>query len=787
MRSMKLHIDSDNQTAPISCVLPTDIFRRLSSELNQWVQILTTTNVYYSKALPALSSHQTFVSLRGPLISRAIHSSDNLSLQLRDLGENECIVQTISCPLPRALTVCYSIKSSNKQDESFTIPGKIPFAPKLIQSLIRDYVLFPGARILHPWFEIEVSTIEPTTPCLPSFSTRFTCQTSNEINDIPELKTYSSSASSIPGLEAVSAQLLELVKYPLLFPDLFDLARVQAPRGVLLHGPPGVGKTLVVSHLAQWCNAELITIHPPTVLSPFLGQSEKNLRQKFEKAQELASQIVTTSDGTITTRPVIVFIDEFDAIAPSRNSAASSQTTRLVTQLLTLMDGISTKHSMDRNSNKSLQPRIVIIASTNRPHTLDPALRRPGRFDREIQIMPPDVDTRARILENLLSFANPSSQHISKVNLRLSNDVDIQELAKWSNGFVGADLAMWVREVCSRFAKRAMNRTTELSNLSDSTSVSDSATPPVDVIRRSDFFDAFKQMTPSLTRGHTIDISTPLTWYDVGGLPSVKQVLQQSITWPLIHSETFIRLGIAPTRGVLLYGPPGCSKTTLAKILARQSGFTFLSINGAQVFSPYVGDSESIIRSTFHLARLSSPTIIFVDEIDAIVSSRFDSQQSGTSDSVQSRVLSTLLNEMDGIENATGVVVVAATNRPNVLDPALLRPGRFDKLVYVPPPDKSARKEIFKIYTKNLPLGESIDWEKVLEELSDLTGDCTGADIENLCREAALLALRRSLSLPNPSKGSVLAQDFMDALNLIRPTLTAEMMAMYESLSEKFL
>ncbi|KAF9586307.1 hypothetical protein BGW38_007192 [Lunasporangiospora selenospora] len=547
----------------------------------------------------------------------------------------------------------------------------------------------------------------------------------------------SNSADVLPSLEGPVHALLEVVSYPLLYPREIQKIGIECPKGVLLHGPPGVGKTLVVSTVAKICRANMITIYGPEVVGPYVGESEEKLRKRFEDAERMAL--------LDPTQAVIIFIDELDALTPHRADAQAHES-RLVAQLLTLMDGVVSRG------------RVVVIAATNRPNAIDPALRRPGRFDREVRIDVPDEGSRERIIQNL----------IKKVPHDLSTS-DLKNLARMTNGFVGADLESLCRESALHAVYRASSQTTISKNLDESVKVT-----------LDDFRTAFSNNMPSLQRSYGISVE-PVHWSDIGGLEDVKKQMRQAVEWPILYKDTFARLGLGAPRGILLYGPPGCSKTTLVKAIATTSGASFLSVNGAALYSSYVGDSEKTIRETFHHARLSAPSIIFFDEIDTIVGKRSFSaggdQGGGGGDSVQERVLSTMLNEMDGVENAANVLVVAATNRVDLIDKALLRPGRFDRIIYVPPPDLEARKQILKIYTKGIPLDAGVN----IDSIAKRTEMYTGADLQSVCREAALVALRsRIIASPldkiPASDGSVgelvNANDFEKALNVVKASLS---------------
>ncbi|OZJ05773.1 hypothetical protein BZG36_01301 [Bifiguratus adelaidae] len=536
------------------------------------------------------------------------------------------------------------------------------------------------------------------------------------------------SFTPLPGLTKAYESLYEVVSYPLIYSDVIARLHVECPKGVLLFGPPGVGKTYLVSQVTAACKAKLIIINGPEVYGPYIGESEARLREKFAEATIYMKE---------TSRPVVIFIDEIDALTPQRTEAGLHES-RVVAQLLTLMDGATSRG------------RLVVIGATNRPNAIDPALRRPGRFDREINIEPPSEVVREEILRSLTA------------KMTIGKDVDIQQLARSANGYVGADLA----SLCRETAVCALERGMHAENKDDKFCV-----------RMEDFIAATGKIGPSLHRGYSIDVENT-SWDDVGGLDEVKLQLQQAIEWPTKYRETFTRLGLRPPRGILLYGPPGCSKTTLVKVIAGTSGFSFFSVNGAQIFSPFVGDSEKIVSDVFSRARASQPSLVFLDEIETIVGKRNlggDSGQQG--DPVQERVLSMLLNEMDGVEAATGVLIVGATNRPDMLDAALLRPGRFDQVLYVPHPDQTARAHIFRIHLKNTPIAEDVN----VDDLATKTELFTGADIANVCREAALIALRE-----DRRAAVVAAKHFQAALAVVPPSVTKDMAKQYAALQTRY-
>ncbi|CAO3623606.1 unnamed protein product [Cunninghamella blakesleeana] len=521
------------------------------------------------------------------------------------------------------------------------------------------------------------------------------------------------------GLEKAYDSLLEMVSYPFIYQNWIDHLGIECPKGILLYGPPGVGKTFLVSSVAKYCNAQLVVIQGPELYGPYVGESEEKLRNRFQYAQQLSIE---------NQQPVILFIDEIDALTPHREQSQSHEN-RMVAQLLTLMDGV--KH----------RGKLVVVGATNRPNAIDPALRRPGRFDREISVDAPDFDTRYKLLSLQLK------------TVPIHSSVNIEQLAQSTNGYVAAD----INSLCREAALNAVRRNQMEKDQSINVTIDD-------------FKIALSKVGPSMQRGYQINIEKK-DWQDIGGLEEVKKKLKQAVEWPLMYKDSFDRLGLKPSRGILLYGPPGCSKTTLVKVIASVSGASFFSINGAQLYSPYVGDSEKVVRTTFQRARASAPSIIFLDETEAIVGKRnMGNGGSSSGDSVQERILSTLLNEMDGVESADSVLVVGATNRPDMLDAALMRPGRFDKLVYVPPPDYDARLEILQIHTRKMPLDSGVN----LEAIALMTDMYTGADLKNICREAAMMALRRDTHVNN-----VAMQDFEESLATIPASITSKMLESY--------
>jgi len=565
------------------------------------------------------------------------------------------------------------------------------------------------------------------TKTRPHGIVRITYETNLQIltEPIPEAKgmprtTY----EDIGGLHEEIQRIREMVELPLRHPELFQRLGIEPPKGVLLHGPPGCGKTLLARAVANESEANFFSINGPEIMSKFYGESEARLREMFQQAEKNS--------------PSIIFIDELDAIAPKREEVTGEVERRVVAQLLALMDGLAGRGN------------LIVIGATNRPGALDPALRRPGRFDREVEIGVPDKQARHEILQ------------IHTRGMPMAEDVDLKKLAEMTHGYTGADLAALARET----AMKALRRYLPEINLEEE------RIPPSILekmeIRMEDFMNAYREITPTAMREVYIEIPA-VHWNEIGGLEDVKEELKEAVEWPLKNPEIFKRMGIRPPKGILLFGPAGCGKTLLARAVATESEANFITIKGPEVFSKWVGESEKAIREVFRKGRMAAPSVIFFDEFDSLVPRR----GMGYGDSgVTERVISQLLTEMDGIVTLEDVVVIAATNRPDIVDPAVLRPGRFDRLIYVPEPDQQARLEIFKIYTKEMPLTKDVD----LPRLADMTKNYSGADIEALCREAALNALRKDIK----SKEVTLA-DFQKAMEKIGPGVTPEMDAWYKS------
>ena len=595
--------------------------------------------------------------------------------------------------------------------------------------------------------DLVVISTNPSGPVIINDSTEIiVSEESSKAIQISKEGGGAASAASITyedigGLGDAVARVREMIELPLRHPELFKRLGVEAPKGVLLHGPPGTGKTLLAKAVANETNSNFYTIGGPEIMSKFYGESEEKLRNIFEQAEKSA--------------PSIIFIDEIDSIAPKRDEVSGEVERRIVAQLLSLMDGMTSRG------------KVVVIAATNRINAIDPALRRPGRFDREIEIGVPNRDGRLEVLQ------------IHTRGMPMEKDVNLEKLADISHGFVGADLQALAKEA----AIRALRRVLPEINLS-------SESIPIEtlkkiVVRMQDFMDVIREMEPSAMREVFVEVPD-IKWEDIGGLSSIKQELQEAVEWPLKYNQIFTYSDATPPKGILLYGPPGTGKTLMAKAAANESEANFISVKGPELLSKWVGESEKGVREIFRKARQAAPCIIFFDEMDAITPARGGSY--GDSH-VTERVISQFLTELDGLEILTNVVVIAATNRPDIIDPALLRPGRFDRILYVPPPDRDSRLQIIKIHTKKKHLAEDVD----INRLADLTEGYTGADIASLTSAAVMLALRAHISKYKDPKEAekhkeelkISMKHFEQAMEKIRPLSTQEL-TMYKNISEQF-
>ncbi len=552
-----------------------------------------------------------------------------------------------------------------------------------------------------------------------------------EIREKPmrvELKELAVRYEDIGGLKDEIGRVREMVELPMKHPELFEKLGILPPKGVLLYGPPGTGKTLIARAVASETNSYFIPLNGPEIMDKYYGESERKLREIFAEAQENA--------------PSIIFIDEVDSIAPKREETKGEVERRVVAQLLALMDGL-----VERGN-------VVVIAATNRVDSIDPALRRPGRFDREIEIGVPDKDGRKEILQ------------IHTRTMPLGDDVDLNEITSSTHGFVGADLGSLSREAAMQALKRVLPQI-DLEKDEVPVEVLDSLK-----VERGDFIEAMKIVSPSALREVLVEIPD-VKWEDIGGLEEVKRLLKEAVEWPMNHPEAFKRMGIRPAKAVLLYGPSGCGKTLLAKAAANESEANLIAVKGPELLSKWVGESEKGVREVFKKAKQTAPTIILFDEIDAIAPRRRGDDSMGSH--VTETVVNQILTEMDGIEALENVIIIGATNRPDIIEPALLRPGRFDERIVVPVPDKEARLEIFKIHTRGMPL-EKVD----LDELAERTKDYSGADIEAICREAAMTALRENIKSKKVKK-----EHFDRALRKITPSVSKIDIKSFEESVEK--
>ncbi|KAK4053489.1 AAA+-type ATPase [Microbotryomycetes sp. JL201] len=595
--------------------------------------------------------------------------------------------------------------------------------------------------------------------------------------DLKLVRGTAAKSDALPGYESVGGmasqieQIRELVEWPLTRPELYTHFGLKPPKGVLLYGPPGTGKTLLAFSIAKSTNSTLFTINGPSLSSAYHGETESRLRQVFEEAKSKS--------------PAVIVIDEVDALAPNREDGSEVER-RVVATLLTLMDGLEDKQDVRTGTERgddpdseddaldpqeSEPPRVVVIAATNRPNAIDPALRRPGRFDREIEIGVPDAASRLSILQVLLR--------------KVPHDVDesaLGSIASRTHGFVGADLASLIHSAGLSAIKRTYSAMISVTN---ATSLSDQR------LTLDDLEHALLSTRPSAMR--EVFLETPkVYWSDIGGQTNVKARLRESVEWPLLHPEAFKRLGVKPPRGVLLYGPPGCSKTLIAKALATEGGLNFIAVKGPEVFNKYVGESEKAVREVFRKARAAAPSVVFLDEIDSLAPARGSDDSGGaTSD----RVLMSLLTEMDGIEELNGVVVLAATNRPDVIDPALMRPGRLDRILYVAPPDFDSRVEIFKINTKAMAVEGGLDLSELARMASETnvhslnqadrllilcpakqTEGCSGAEIASICQDAALAAMNENINAP-----FVAGKHFVESAKTVRRRITPQVIREYEA------
>lgn len=530
------------------------------------------------------------------------------------------------------------------------------------------------------------------------------------------------------GIKPAITKIREIIELPLKHPELFSRLGIDPPKGVLLHGPPGTGKTMLAKAVANESDAYFITINGPEIMSKYYGESEHKLREAFEEAEK--------------NTPAIIFIDEIDSIAPKRAEVTGEVERRVVAQLLSLMDGLKARKN------------VIVIGATNRPEALDMALRRPGRFDREIELRVPDRDGRREIFQ------------IHTRGMPLAENVNLDDLADRTYGFVGADIAALCREAAMNALRRILPEI-DLEQKEIPKETLDKL-----VVTRSDFEEVMKEIQPSALREILFEVPK-VTWEDIGGLEEVKALLREAVEWPLKYPDSFRRIGVEAPKGVLLYGPPGTGKTLLAKAIANESEANFITVKGSDILSKWYGESEQHIAAIFKKARQVAPAIVFLDELDALAPMR------GTAlgePHVTERIVNQLLSELDGLEELRGVVVISATNMPQLIDPALLRPGRFDEMILVPVPDAKTRREIFNVHTKKMSLAEDVN----IEELVKLTADFTGADIAAVCKKAGRFAMREEIKAEK-----VRHEHFLAAVEETGPSVTPDIMGHYEMLKDE--
>jgi transitional endoplasmic reticulum ATPase len=585
-----------------------------------------------------------------------------------------------------------------------------------------DELIIPNIALMGGFLPFIVVSTQPNGVVMVGDHTELVVKT--EPSELKETVSPSVTYDDIGGLEGELQRVREMIELPLKHPELFERLGIDPPKGVLLYGPPGTGKTLIAKAVANEAGAAFFSIQGPEIISKYYGQSEEKLREKFEEAEKNA--------------PSIIFIDEIDSIAPKREDVHGEVERRVVAQLLTLMDGMAGRG------------QVIVIGATNREDAIDPALRRPGRFDREIEIGVPSVAGRKEILE------------IHTRGMPLAEDVSLDYLASVTHGFVGADLMALAREAAMKCLSRFVPEL-ELGK-----------PIPAEILEKvrvtnADCLDALKELEPSSMREVLVEIPM-VRWEDVGGLEEVKSQLREMIEMPIENAQAFKRLGIRPAKGVLLYGPPGTGKTLLAKAVATESKANFISIKGPEIMSKWVGESEKAVRQAFKRAKQVAPAIVFLDEIDAIAPRR----GGGSDTNVTERVVNQLLTLMDGLEALENVTIIAASNRPDIVDPALLRPGRFDRLILIPVPDEGARLSILMVHTRAMPL-HHVD----IKALAARTEGYVGADLENLCREAAMVALRE-----DKDAIKVEMRHFEAALKVIKPSTDKDVMKSYENIGK---
>ncbi len=589
-----------------------------------------------------------------------------------------------------------------------------------------------GSRV-----DLVIVSIKPATDSVIIGSRTVIEVSDRPVKEMPYIPRIS--YEDIGGLGDEVRKVREMIELPLRHPELFERLGVDAPKGVLLHGPPGTGKTLLAKALSSETNANFLSISGPEIMSKFYGESEENLRDIFQQAEENA--------------PSIILIDEIDSIAPKREEVTGEVERRIVAQLLAVMDGLKARG------------KVVVIGATNRPNAIDPALRRPGRFDREIEIGVPNRKARFEIMQ------------IHTRGMPMSDDVKLDRIADLTHGFVGADIAALTREAAMNAIRRILPEL-DLEVQSISADILSKL-----VVTADDLTKALREMTPSSLREVFIE-SPNIHWTDIGGLLDAKQELKEAIEWPMKYPLLFKQTGAKPPKGILLYGPPGTGKTMLARAVATESEANFISVKGPEFMSKWVGESEKAIRETFRKAKQAAPCIIFFDEIDSIAQIRGSDSDSRATD----RIISQMLSEIDGLEELHNITVIAATNRPDIIDPALLRPGRIDRLIYIAPPDRNSRSEILKVHTANTPIDGDVD----LDTLADDTEDFTGADLASVCNEAMIFAIREFVISGKSTEDDSIKQlkvgyhNFRDAMKKVKPYSKREL-EKYKKISESFI
>ncbi len=563
--------------------------------------------------------------------------------------------------------------------------------------------------------QLIVTSTSPSKPVIVTPETQFRLGSMTKAvdNSIPRI-TY----DDLGGLKKEVQKIREMVELPMRHPELFKKLGIEAPKGVLLYGPPGTGKTLLAKAVAGETNSHFTSISGPEIMGKYYGESEERLREIFKQAEE--------------NTPSIVFIDEIDSIAPKRDEVTGEVEKRIVSQLLTLMDGMKSRG------------KVIVIAATNRPDSIDPALRRPGRFDREIEIGIPDEEGRLEVLE------------IHTRGMPVDEKVNLKQIAKVTHGFVGADLESLAKEAAMRSLRRILPDV----DLNQE-KISAEILQKIKIIDE-DFREALKDVRPSALREVLVQIPN-VTWDDVGGLESLKEELKEAIEWPLKHKEALKHVDVSTPKGILLHGLPGTGKTLVAKAIAKMTESNFIAVKGPELLSKWVGESEKGVREIFRKARQAAPCIIFFDEIDSLVPRRGGSDSSHVSENVVSQILT----EIDGLEEIHGVVIIGATNRLDIVDEALLRPGRFDRIIEVPKPDARGRRLIFEIHTKKKPLASDVDLEKIVE----ITDGFSGADIAGICNRAAITALKRHVEgqVKTIKEIRISQRDLVDAINKVKP------------------